>query len=745
MAASGIGPIIRHLRRSLLRHDEAGMTDGQLLGQFVTHRNEAAFEALVRRHGPMVLGVCRRLLRDPHDAEDAFQATFLVLARKAASVSPPEMVGNWLYGVARTTAIRARAANAKRRVRERQVADMPEPKVRQKGLPDGLLQVLDDELARLPDKFRMAIVLCDLEGRTRREVARQLKIPEGTLSSRLTTARRMLANRLARHGLVVSGGALAVAVSHGAASAGVPASLVIPTVKAATLAAAGQQAVASVVSAQVVSLTEGVIRTMLLTKLKIVSAMLLVAAVLGGTAGLVYQTRAAELPEAEQGNKASPAPKTQAAGLEGTWQAVSLEVEGKRQDCDALLDKQPVTAVKWTFQGNQIKIRGGGEVIEAAYTQDPSTAPRKIDLTFQFRDGDVEERATALGIYRLDGDALQVCFILDPQNTRPLKFDVKDVKTNSYTFRREGSPGKKAVKEGRPAAKDVGKPESDRERLQGTWKIVSTVDNGQERKAEAGTVDLWTVKETTVLARTRSKGMSNLKGIGRFRLDETAKPKRIEIVEPKELGDLLDLSKLDEQLEGAGQRAEGIYSLSGDTLRICVSRKKGERPTAFESKKGSGNILWIFQRERPKEAEKKAGLKPERNGEAASPERDGSAGYIKVKSEPPKYRGIFLRMLGVVAGRFEQITYANQYDGRIEARTVDAGHSGITREVSVRLLACDDRGLSITVTVNIVVTVGDKAEVVGRDTDLERALVRMDEQGDQKGSGSQWGSFDSGR
>jgi RNA polymerase sigma factor (sigma-70 family) len=738
MAASRVGPIIRHLRRSMLRHDEAGMTDGQLLGQFVTHRDEAAFEALVRRHGPMVLGVCRRLLRDPHDAEDAFQATFLVLAQKAASVSPREMVGNWLYGVAHTTAIRARAADARRRVRERQVADMPEPQAVQEEPRDELTQLLDEELARLPDKYRMAVVLCDLEGRARREVARQLKVPEGTLSSRLTTARRMLARRLGRRGMAISGGALALAISHGAASCCVPASLVLSTVKAATLAAAGPTAVASLVSAKVFALTEGVMRTMLLTKLKIVSAMLLVAAALGGTAGLIYQTRAAERPEAEHGNKASPARKAEAEGLEGTWKAVSLEVEGKRQDSDALLTKQPVAAIRWVFTGgNKIKIRGGDTAIEATYTRDTLTAPRKIDLTFHVQEGDVEERATALGIYRLDGDTLKVCFILDPQNVRPLRFDVKDVKgTNYYTFRREGSPGKKAAKEDRRDAKDGGKPESDKKRLQGTWKIVTTIDDGQERKAEEGTVDVWAVKETTVLLRTRSKSMSNLKGVCRFRLDETTRPKRIDMVEPKEPEDLLDLRKLDEQLGNGGERAEGIYSVEGDTLKICVSRKKGERPTAFESKKGSGNILWVFQRERPKEAEKKAGLEPEKNREAASSKLDGSEGSIKVESEPPKYRGIFLKMLGVVAERFEQITYANQYDGRIEARAVDAGRSGITREAIVRLQACDDGGLSITVTVNIVVTVGDKAEVVGRDTDLEQAIVRMDTRQDQKGSPS---------
>src|SRR5437588_13010720 len=120
-------PIIQELRRVVLRHEATARTDGQLLGDFLLHRDTAAFEFLVQRHGPMVWGVCRRALRNVHDAEDAFQATFLVLARKAASVSPRERLGNWLYGVARTTAHRAKVANTKRRLRERQMTNLPEP------------------------------------------------------------------------------------------------------------------------------------------------------------------------------------------------------------------------------------------------------------------------------------------------------------------------------------------------------------------------------------------------------------------------------------------------------------------------------------------------------------------------------------------------------------------------------------------------------------------------------------------
>ena len=259
MAASRIEPIMQHLRRVVLREDKSGMTDGQLLEHFISHGDAAAFEALVRRHGPMVLGVCRRILGNSHDAEDCFQATFLVLARKAASVSPREQIGNWLYGVARTTAVRAKTANAKRWRRERQVRDVPEPEATRPDLWDDLQPLLDEELARLPDKYRLPVVLCDLEGRSRRDVARQLKIPEGTLSSRLTTARRMLAKRLARRGLAVTVGWLTAILAQSAAPACMPVSLVSSTVKVAALIQAGNAATGAL-SVKVAALAEGVVK-----------------------------------------------------------------------------------------------------------------------------------------------------------------------------------------------------------------------------------------------------------------------------------------------------------------------------------------------------------------------------------------------------------------------------------------------------------------------------------------------------
>src|SRR5262245_29016533 len=278
MPSSPLSVVIQHLLADL-RPVGNGMTDGELLARFLRSRDEDALAALVRRHAPMVWGVCCRLLCNHHDAEDAFQATFLVLVRKAADV-PGQAVANWLYGVARQTAVRVRATVAKRGRRETQVVTMPEPTVAE-GCDADLQAVLDEELSRLPDHYRGVVVLCDLECMTRKEAARQLAIPEGSVASRLARARVMLAKRLTQRGVVFSGGVLAALLSAGSASASAPPALVASTIKAASLLAAGQAA--GVGSAKIAALTEGVVKAMFVTKIRSVLAVVLVVGlVLGG-------------------------------------------------------------------------------------------------------------------------------------------------------------------------------------------------------------------------------------------------------------------------------------------------------------------------------------------------------------------------------------------------------------------------------------------------------------------------------
>jgi RNA polymerase sigma factor (sigma-70 family) len=277
MAGGPLSPVLQFLRRLAPAGDLASLSDGQLLDRFLAGREEPAFAALLQRHGPMVWAVCRHLLASPHDAEDAFQATFLVLARRAAALTGSAEVGPWLHAVAHRVAVRARAQLLRRQARLRQGTDMNTLAATEDPAPADWQPVLHEEVRRLPAKYRSAVVLCYLEGLTNEEAARQLRWPVGTLKTRLLRARGLLHRRLTRRGLALSAGAVATVLTADAASAAVPAGLMETMLRATTGAA---------VSPRALAWAEGVLRTMLLTRLTVVAvALLAVAAVGGGGAG----------------------------------------------------------------------------------------------------------------------------------------------------------------------------------------------------------------------------------------------------------------------------------------------------------------------------------------------------------------------------------------------------------------------------------------------------------------------------
>jgi RNA polymerase sigma factor (sigma-70 family) len=289
MAAEQLNQLVRHIRR-VVPGDDADRTDAELLRRFVAERDEAAFTTLVQRYGPLVLGVCQRVLHHRQDAEDAFQATFLVLLHKAGSIKQPELVGNWLYGVAHFTAKNAKVSAARRRARERQVTEMaPAQDVVGEDVWRELRPLLDEELSRLPEKYRVPIVLCELHGKSRKEVARLLDCPEGTVSSRLARGRELLRTRLARRGVTLSAVALAGALAHDSALAAVPAPLAARTIETVMRVAAAPVPGAGIVSNQVAALTEGVLKTMFLAKLKMATALLVALALLTGAGVLARQ------------------------------------------------------------------------------------------------------------------------------------------------------------------------------------------------------------------------------------------------------------------------------------------------------------------------------------------------------------------------------------------------------------------------------------------------------------------------
>ncbi|HKA08235.1 MAG TPA: sigma-70 family RNA polymerase sigma factor [Gemmataceae bacterium] len=199
----GMALLSRPDRRAPAKPLTDDATDAELIDHFVTRRDHNAFAVLVRRHGPMVFGVCRRVLRDPHDAEEAFQVTFLVLVRKAGSLRQPERLANWLYGVASRVAHKAKLSTSRRDAHERSAARSTFVAPVTVG-PDGaeLRAVIDEEMVALPEKYRAPLVLCYLEGLTNEDAARRLGWPTGSMSYRLARGRELLRRRLARRGLV---------------------------------------------------------------------------------------------------------------------------------------------------------------------------------------------------------------------------------------------------------------------------------------------------------------------------------------------------------------------------------------------------------------------------------------------------------------------------------------------------------------------------------------------------------------
>ena len=290
MASERSGAVLRRIQTLFVAGTCTGLTDGQLLDRFLAGRDESAFAVLVDRHGPMVLRVCRAVLRDPDAAEDAFQATFLVLARRAASIRD--------RGLGRELALRGRlprrlvcpirrgtAADARAQGGGEGVQARSRPGNRR---GTTIVRVVHEEIGRLPERFRAPVVLCYLEGWTCEEAAGRSGLPVGTVKSRLSRAKTRLHTRLTRRGCAPVASALApFPVMHAPA---VPAKLASSALKSAMAFVAGRAAPVGVISASVATLTEGVLRTMFFSKLKIGALVALSAgAITIGTGVLVGQ------------------------------------------------------------------------------------------------------------------------------------------------------------------------------------------------------------------------------------------------------------------------------------------------------------------------------------------------------------------------------------------------------------------------------------------------------------------------
>jgi RNA polymerase sigma factor (sigma-70 family) len=377
------------------------LPDAEVLSRFLQRHEEAAFAELVRRHGPLVRAACRRVLGESPDADDAFQAVFWILARKAATVRDASLLGPWLHTVAVRAAGRARLLARRRMARERPVTAMPEPTY-EPPEPSDWLPLLDAEIQRLPERLRVPLVLCELQGKSRAEGSRLLGLNEGTLSSRLARGRDLLRKRLRRTGTVVAGAGLTAAFAYG--SEALPGQLLIDVT---------QTALSGASSASVAAITQGVLKTMLFAKVKVV---LTVVLTLAAASGVLLAARQAEPGVGEaQAEKVAKADRDR---LQGTWEITSIHMDGKEpQGAEA----DNIKRQRFVFKGNKLIAKG-----EGTYAIDPGKKPKEIDLKIE--EGPEAERGTWKGIYELKGNELTLCMAL-PNQDRPTEFVSKEGET----------------------------------------------------------------------------------------------------------------------------------------------------------------------------------------------------------------------------------------------------------------------------------------------------------------------------
>jgi RNA polymerase sigma factor (sigma-70 family) len=362
MTPGTLNEVLRHLRRLTDAEGVRELTDGELLERFHRRREEVAFAALVERHGPLVWGVCRRVLHDAHLAEDAFQATFVVLVRRAGSIRKHGSVGSWLHGVAYRVAVKARTRADATRARERRLAEMTHPEPPDELTWHELRAVLDEELSRLPEKYRAPVVLCYLEGQTHDQAARQLGCPRTSLSSRLGRARALLHQRLVRRGVVLSAGLLATVLAEKASAEAVPAVVMLSTIRAAT---------AGAISPAAAALARGVLPTMSATKLAVTAALAVLLTV-SAVAALAPREQPPAAPALQTARERAPAPPaseedsplfrdvTAKAGVDFTYR------NGEEADQYTMLESVGGGVALIDFDGDgllDIFLPGGGEFV----------------------------------------------------------------------------------------------------------------------------------------------------------------------------------------------------------------------------------------------------------------------------------------------------------------------------------------------------------------------------------------------
>jgi RNA polymerase sigma factor (sigma-70 family) len=557
MAGGQLTSVLTHLRRLIAGGDVPARSDADLLGLFLDRQDGDAFTQLVRRHGPMVWNVCVRVLHHTHDAEDAFQATFLVLARKARSIRKQPSLASWLYGVAYRTAVRTRNRRQQERERAMQLATnlTPNPlpgagRGQGEGSADWLelRPILDEEVNQLPEKYRSPVVLCYLQGQTHEEAARELGWPKGTVAGRLARARDLLRARLARRGLAVTSTSMVLVIAQNAASATVPETLFVTVPPAALAFGAGATAAATAAA-----IAEGVLHTMLLAKLRIAAIVcvgVMLVALGGGT--IAYKALAANDTTTRRNSGSGVALVDGAAG--------ENEVVKPKLDQELLLGSWTVVkrgehvsvGERVTFTPDRVLLHfGPSTTFSCKYAMDATKTPKTMDIHGAENGTGINPVDPYQAIYHLDGDDLQLA--IGTPSERPKDFAAAEKAGRLAVLKRE-----------KPAA---AKP--DAELLLGTWVRISGGEAKEEQHAAGGeplqpraqVFDRLTFAKDTFTFWFEQTGHEYT-----WKIDPTKSPREL---------DLLSKAK------GPGGREPEptlcIYKLDGDTLEIALG-------TAFRPK-----------------------------------------------------------------------------------------------------------------------------------------------------------------
>jgi RNA polymerase sigma factor (sigma-70 family) len=585
-------PLQRFVHQLAAAGELGRLTDGQLLTRFVQQRDEAAFEVLVHRHGALVWRVCRQVLPNAQDREDAFQATFLVLVRKAGSIARPELLGPWLHGVASRVAGRVRGKVLRRTGREHSGVEGLDQISRGPMDEPDLASDLHEELCRLPAKYRQPLVVCYLEGWTNEEAARQLGCPPGTLKIRLLRGREMLRTRLARRGQVVPMATLVAALSPGASEA-LAAPLADAAIKAGLVFSTCKSTASAALSPRVLALTTGVLQTMWWTKVTTIAAVVFTLGLIGGAGWLSFRTMAAQ-PE-----PSAPIPMVQSTPQEAKPREIAEPSQRPPEPGgDGIITRarftracMPGNGHTWYFKGKRFLLIG-----------DKGAIPENL---VQALLGDNRKAARIAGEWDLDSTQTVLVFTGLTADGKPAAAVVPAQQVMVFTGLT--ADGKPAAKEARLAVSPAGLLRINMEKaeqynvlsfedklpppqpgvtfpiyeyahqidlafLQGTWLLKEHVVDGKPlavRSLERSKVQITGKTLTLVLDGATSKGTINL--------DAALTPP------------ILDVTFTDGPEKG--RTWLGIYELREETLRLCSTRTGKDRPGEFISKAGSGHIF----------------------------------------------------------------------------------------------------------------------------------------------------------